>query len=120
MSQKTTLKLLFSCIFLALLVCTSWAASQQSVLRWGGLHGPDGPWTIATLMDDYCGFLTFYVWVFLKESRWPARIAWFAGIMLLGNMAMSVYVLLQLARLRPGEGAAAILTAGDRRPSPPP
>lgn len=120
MSQKTTLKILFSCIFLALLVGTSWAASQQSVLRWGGLRGPDGPWTIATLMDAYCGFLTFYVWVFFKESRWPARIAWFTGIMLLGNMAMSAYVLLQLARLRPEEAASAILTARNRRSSPSP
>jgi hypothetical protein len=31
-------------------------------------------------------------------------------IMLLGNMAMSAYVLPQLARLRPDQGASAILT----------
>ena len=28
------------------------------------------------------------------------RLAWFVGIMLLGNFAMATYVLLQLARLR--------------------
>jgi hypothetical protein len=31
--------------------------------------------------------------------------------MLLGNMAMAAYVLLQLARLEPGEPASRILTA---------
>jgi hypothetical protein len=115
MSTKTALKFLFSCIFLALLVCTAWASTQQSVWQWGGLKSePDRYWTIATLMDAYFGFLTFYVWVFFKESRWLPRILWFCGIMLLGNMAMSVYVLLQLARLRPDQGAAAILTTRNR------
>jgi hypothetical protein len=115
MSTKTALKILFSCIFLSLLLCSMWAATRQSILQWGGLHGPDRCWTIATLMDAYFGFLTFYVWVFFKEPRWLARIAWFVGIMLLGNMAMSAYVLLQLARLRPDQGASAILAPKNRR-----
>ena len=118
MSTKTALKILFYCILISLLICSVWAGSQQSILHWGGLQGPDRYWTIATMMDAYFGFLTFYVWVFFKESRWFARIAWFIGIMLLGNMAMSAYVLLQLARLRPDQGASAILTARNRRSSP--
>jgi isoprenylcysteine carboxyl methyltransferase (ICMT) family protein YpbQ len=112
MSTKTALKVLFSCILLSLLVCTAWASTRQSVLHWGGLtSGPDRYWTMATLMDAYFGFLTFYVWVFYKESRWLPRIAWFIAIMLLGNMAMSAYVLRQLLRLRPDQAAREILAA---------
>ena len=112
MSTKSILRILLSLILLSLLVYTSWASTRQPVLQWGGLTtGPDRFWTIATLMDAYFGFLTFYVWVFYKELRWLPRIAWFVAIMLLGNMAMSAYVLIQLARLRPGDPAAAILTA---------
>jgi hypothetical protein len=112
MSTKTALKILFSCILLTLLVYTAWASSRQSVLQWGGLtSGPDRYWTTATLMDAYFGFLTFYVWVFYKESRWLPRIAWFVAIMLLGNMAMSAYVLRQLFRLRPEQRAREILAA---------
>ena len=115
MSTKIALKILFSCIFLSLLICTGWASSQQPVLQWGGLTSlPDRYWTIATLLDAYCGFLTFYVWVFFKESRHLPRIAWFIAIMLLGNMAMSAYVLLQLARLRPDQDASSILAARNR------
>ena len=62
-------------------------------------------------MDAYCGFLTFYVWVAYKELRWMPRIVWFVAIMLFGNMAMSSYVLYQLMRLRPEQGASTILTA---------
>ena len=81
----------------------------QAVQNWGGLSGPDRYWTIATLMDAYCGFLTFYVWVLFKEARWLPRIAWFIAIMLLGNIAMSSYVLYQLLRLRPDHKASDIL-----------
>jgi hypothetical protein len=115
MSTKTILKILFSCIFLSLALYTGWASTRQPVLQWGGLtSGPDRYWTIATLMDAYFGFLTFYVWVFFKEARWLARIAWFIAIMLLGNMAMSAYVLLQLLRLRPDQPVSAVLTAPNR------
>ncbi len=82
------------------------------MLEWGGLvRGPDRYWTIATLMDAYFGFTTFYVWVFYKERGWLARVLWFVAIMALGNMAMASYVLIQLARLRPDEPASAILLA---------
>jgi Protein of unknown function (DUF1475) len=115
MSTKTTLKILFSSIFLSLLIYTAWASVRQPVLRWGGLtSGPDRYWTIATLMDAYFGFLTFYVWVFFKESRHLPRIAWFVAIMILGNMAMSAYVLLQLVRLRPDQEVSTILSARNR------
>ncbi len=110
MPSKTFLKILFSCIFLTMLVYTSWATTQQSLPRWGGLTGIDRYWTIATLFDAYFGFLTFYVWLFYKEPGWAPRVLWFIAIMALGNMAMSAYVLLQLFRLRPEQDVSAILS----------
>jgi hypothetical protein len=110
-TDKTLLKLFFSAILLAMLAGTGWASLHQAVQHWGGLTtGPDRYWTIATLMDAYCGFLTFYAWVFYKESRWLPRAGWFVAIMALGNMAMSAYALLQLLRLRPDQPAATLLT----------
>jgi hypothetical protein len=109
---KVSLKVLFSGILAAMILCTGWASLHQGVQDWSGLTtGPDRYWTIATLLDAYCGFLTFYVWVLFKEPRWMPRIAWFVAIMLLGNMAMSAYVLYQLVRLRPEQRAADILVA---------
>lgn len=105
------LRALFGFILVSLLMYTSWASLQQPVWEWGGLTTPpDRWWTIATLIDAYYGFLTFYVWVFYKELRWSRRIAWFVAIMLLGNMAMAAYVLLQLARLRSHQPVSDILT----------
>lgn len=110
--NKTILRLLFGFIFVSLLAFTTWASMQQPVWEWRGLvTSPDRWWTIATLLDAYYGFVTFYAWVFYKELRWLPRIGWFIGIMLLGNMAMAAYVLLQLARVPDGEPASRLLIA---------
>ncbi len=106
MTTKTRLALLFSLILLAMILGTGWATLHQSVQDWGGLSvGPDRYWTLATLLDAYCGFITFYAWVLYKEPRALPRVAWFVG-----NMAMACYVLLQLRKLRPGDGAAQLLS----------
>jgi hypothetical protein len=116
MSPRSTLIALFGAILAAMLVVTVTASLYQPLWEWGGLEAePDRWWTYATLADAYFGFLTFYAWVFYKEARASARVGWFVAIMLLGNMAMAVYVLLQLARLRPGEPVAQLLLRkGDR------
>jgi len=112
MNNKTTLRLVFGFILVSLTTYNLWAGVQQPVWRWGGLTTPpDNWWTIATFIDAYYGFATFYVWVLYKERGAWSRVIWFAAIMTLGNIAVSSYVLLQLARLRADEPAAAILTA---------
>jgi hypothetical protein len=110
MTARRALQLLFGFIFVSLLAYTSWASTQQSLLDWQGLTAePDRWWTIATLIDAYYGFITFYVWVCFKERSAWARVLWFVAIMALGNMAMSAYVLLALWRLKPDEPVVNIL-----------
>jgi type IV secretory pathway TraG/TraD family ATPase VirD4 len=119
--SKTTLRMLFGFIFVSLLAFTSYASTQQSVFAWQGLtQGSDRWWTIATLIDAYYGFITFFVWVAYKETALIKRIAWFIAIMLLGNMAMSAYVLWQLRQHRAGEPLANVLlrrSAPESRPT---
>jgi len=94
-----------------MVIYTSWASTQQAVYQWGGLTtGPDRYWTLATLLDAYFGFITFYVWVYYKELRTLPKVLWFIAIMLLGNMAMAAYVLLQLLRLPSDSDTATILS----------
>jgi hypothetical protein len=110
--SKTLLTAVFAFIFASLLLVTGYASFHQPVWAWTGLtRAPDNWWTAATLMDAYYGFTTFFIWVIYKERRVLPRIVWFVAIMLLGNMAMSVYVLRQLSRLRPGEDLAQLLAS---------
>ncbi len=57
------------------------------------------PWLIATLFDAYFAFLWFWLWIAYKERNWGARLVWLVLILGLGNIAMGVYVLLQIAKL---------------------
>ena len=112
MRPATGLRLLFGFILLSMIGVTSWASLRQPVWQWGGLTTPPGnAWTIATLFDAYYGFITFYVWLAYKESRWLPRTGWLIAILLLGNMAMSAYLLLQLRKLPADAPMARLLTA---------
>lgn len=110
MTARTTLRLLFGAILVVMLAVTTRASLMQPIWQYRGLvTEPDRWWTLATLADAYCGFLTFYAWVFYRESRTGLRLAWLAGILLLGNIAMASYVLLQLSRLRDDEPVTHLL-----------
>ena len=56
-------------------------------------------WFQATLADAYFGFLTFFVWLAYKEPGWLTRLGWLVAILLLGNIAMAAYCLIQLFRV---------------------
>jgi hypothetical protein len=113
--HKRALQCLFGFFLVSLTAWNLWASSQQPVWEWGGLtSSPDNLWTIATLIDAYYAFLTFYLWVWWKESRTRPRLLWFVAIMLLGNIAMAAYVLRQFARLSPDDSMGTLLSARNR------
>lgn len=92
------LRIAFAGVLVTMLCATSWASLQCPL--WQTPQAVVGhPWFIATLFDCYFGFLTFYAWLAYKETGWFARAAWLIAILLLGNIAMSSYLLITLFRL---------------------
>mgnify|MGYP000269971571 CR=1 FL=1 len=69
------LKLLFAAILIEMLWVTIKAGRVENVFAVAPRFWAE-PWWIATLWDAYCGFITFYVWVFYKEANWLWRIVW--------------------------------------------
>lgn len=106
------LNLLFGGILLAMLGVTTYASLDRSIFHVGSQLTSD-PWFHATLADAYFGFLTFYVWVAYKEPRLWRKAVWFLLIMTLGNIAMSLYVLLQLRGINKDQKLSELLL---RRP----
>lgn len=92
------LRSFFVIVFVSMLGVTGWASTQCALWEIPGTVGGH-PWFIATLFDTYWAFLTFYCWVAYKERSWAAKIAWLIAILLLGNIAMAVYLLIQLSRV---------------------
>lgn len=89
------LRILFAAIFGSMLWVTSWASLDTPLF---GIPNEvlSHPWFIASLVDAYWGFVTFFVWAAWKERATAARVLWFVAVMLLGNLAMSVYFLREL------------------------
>jgi hypothetical protein len=95
------LKLIFALILVTIVCATSWASS---ILPFYKTPQPivTHPWFIATLVDTYLAFFTYWLWVAYKETSNIARIIWLLLIFALGNMAMAAYALITLFRLPAG------------------
>lgn len=92
------LRVFFIIVLVSMLGVTSWASTQCALWDLPGSVGGH-PWFIATLFDTYWAFLTFYCWLAYKERSWLARLGWLVGVLLLGNIAMAVYMLILLFRV---------------------
>lgn len=93
------LRALFLLVLASMLAVTSWASLRCplfAVPRDVFTH----PWFIATLFDAYWAFITFTVWVLWKEQSAGTRILWFVAVILWGNLAMSLYMLRELFRIK--------------------
>ena len=102
------LRFLFIAVLGSMLWVTSWASMRVSILaipREVFTH----PWFVATLFDAYFGFLWFWLWIAYKEAALSRSLLWLLLLFALGNLAMAAYVMLQLFRLKSGDGAEALL-----------
>lgn len=106
----TALRVLFTAILLGMLGIIGWASSRCALFdipREVFTH----PWFIATLFDAYFAFIAFWVWLAWKESTVAARVLWLFTLLLWGNPAIALYMLLELARVRrEGGGLDAVFT----------
>ena len=92
------LRAFFIIVLLSMLAVTSWASTQVALWRIPA-DVVGHPWMIATLFDAYWGFLTFYCWIAYKETTWLSRGLWLVAVLLLGNITMAIYALIQLFRV---------------------
>ncbi len=115
--MNLALRWIFIGVLAAMLAVTGWASLQ--VALWQTPRAVvTHPWFIATLFDTYFAFLTFYLWVAYKERGWIARIAWLLAILFLGNIAMALYMLIQLFRLPKNAPIEHLLLRQPESPSP--
>lgn len=105
--MKFRLGLLALTALVALIGVSIWATGHISIspvidelLSYPGVG--NNPWFVATLFDAYFGFLWFWAWVAYKETTWTSRIVWLLLIFALGNIAIAIYMLIQLGRLPAG------------------
>jgi hypothetical protein len=94
---KRGLMLWFALVLVVMVGLTTWASLHENVVR-AFVRLAQDPWGLATLADAYFAFLTFWLWVAWKEGRWVPSLAWLVAILLLGNLAIAAYVMIELLR----------------------
>src|ERR1700679_2413088 len=105
--MKLGLKVLFAAIFVLMTVLT--VRTSMAVSLWSAWDSFAGNrWAVATLYDAYFGFITFWIWVAYKENTLWSRLLWLVLILGLGNIAMLLFVLIQLFRLNPDQSLDAL------------
>ncbi len=58
------------------------------------------PWGRVSLVDLYVGFVLFSCWIVYRDGFSFASILWIAAVMMLGSLAICLYVLVTLQRSR--------------------
>jgi hypothetical protein len=97
------LKVLFSIVFVWMCyVVITTSLSSNLFTNWDYLGAI--PWMRATLWDFYANVLVIFVWVCYKEKSIFIKVIWLILLFALGSIASCAFVLIQLFRLKPGEG----------------
>ncbi|MBS1529820.1 MAG: DUF1475 family protein [Bacteroidetes bacterium] len=99
----TALKVIFSVLLVWMCYVVVSTSLQSNLFREWGFLGSI-PWMRATLWDFYTNVLVIFVWVCYKEKNWLLKILWLLLLVCLGSIASCAFVLIQLFRLKPGEG----------------
>ena len=69
------------------------------------------PWMRATLWDFYANILVIYLFVLYRERSWAIKILWLILFFCLGSIGSIGYVLIELSRLKNGEGLEKVFSA---------
>jgi len=93
--MKRGLGLWFGFVLLAMLGVTTWASLQENVGA-AFVRLAKDPWGLATLFDAYFAFLVVWFWIAWRECCALNRGIWLVAILVLGNFAITAYVLLAL------------------------
>ncbi len=99
----TLLKVVYAVVLIVMIAVTAWSGMHESILAVPPVVLND-VWFKATLFDAYFGFMSFFFWICYREKSLALKVFLFFAIVFLGNIAMAIYALVALFRLKPGDG----------------
>jgi len=99
----TFLKVLFSAVLVWMCYTVIFTCLAHNLFKEWNYLGSIA-WMRATLWDFYANELVIYVWICYKEKNWALKIFWLIMLFFLGSIGSCLFVLIQLCRVKPGEG----------------
>lgn len=105
----TTLKIVFSALLIWVTYVVISTSLESSLFKEWDFLGSI-PWMRATLWDFYANIFIITLWMFYKEKSVFLKILWLILFVCLGSIATCSYVLIQLFKLKTGEGVKELLS----------
>ncbi|MGZ3872843.1 MAG: DUF1475 family protein [Mucilaginibacter sp.] len=99
----TTLKICFTLLFVWMCYQVISTSLHSNLFKEWNFLGSI-PWMRATLWDFYANVAVIFLWVCYKEKSIVLKIVWLVLLVVLGSIASCAYMLIQLFKLKPGEG----------------
>lgn len=103
MNAITALKFIFSVILVWISYQVIMTSLESNLFKEWDFLGSI-PWMRATLWDFYANLFVIYLWVLYKERSVAVKILWLVLLSCLGSIATCIYMLIQLFKLKEGEG----------------
>jgi len=104
----TTLKIVFSALLIWVTYVVISTSLEISLFKEWDFLGSI-PWMRATLWDFYANIFIITLWMFYKEKNIFLKIVWLILFVCLGSIATCSYVLIQLFKLKAGEGVKELI-----------
>ncbi len=105
----TALKIFFSVLFIWMCYQVINTSIHSNLFKEWDFLGSI-PWMRATLWDFYANVTVIFLWVCYKEKSVLLSIVWLILLVVLGSIASCAYVLIQLFKLKQGEGLKELLS----------
>jgi hypothetical protein len=99
----TALKLFFALLFVWMCYVVIHTSIRSNLFKEWDFLGSI-PWMRATLWDFYANVTIIFFWLCYKEKSIVLKVVWLILLVALGSIASCAYVLIQLFKLKPGEG----------------
>jgi hypothetical protein len=108
MNIITALKIIFSVILVWVSYQVVTTSLESNLFKEWDFLGSI-PWMRATLWDFYANLFVIYLWVLYKEPNFAVKTLWLVLLFCLGSIGTCVYMLIQLFKLKEGEGVAELI-----------
>jgi len=89
-----------ACAGLLVMVFTIGYAWQNGDFVANGAAILDLPWGLVSLLDAYTGMVLIGCWILFRESRLSVGAIWVLSILIIGNLASCLYILIATLRTR--------------------
>ena len=99
----SALKVFFSLLFIWMCYTVINTSMHSSLFKEWDFLGSI-PWMRATLWDFYANVTVIFFWLCYKEKSIFLKLIWLILLVVLGSIASTAYILIQLFKLKPGEG----------------